>query len=244
MSSSTTQDSYARIQAAENLPKMNQTSPQNLPQPQSQQSQSQWQQATQKQPNLYLENDPARTGFDPKTKWWINYFSILSGGVTPEGIFHYRESRSRLHEQRDVERAERFRDWLLNYSPTVTFLNDRIAQLNHGQKMDASNIICRRCPARLTVDGQVERQGGGFEPAHGILVCANEIRNRGHMEDIMSHEMVHAYDSLRWDVDFRGQRDLRQAACTEVCLPLIYIPVLLSQLDEVIDGLTNDFHYR
>lgn len=28
--------------------------------------------------------------------------------------------------------------------------------------------------------------------------------------------MVHAYDQLRFEVDFRGERDLRQAACTEV----------------------------
>lgn len=62
----------------------------------------------------------------------------------------------------------------------------------------------------------MERQSGGFEPAHGILVCANEVRNRGHLEDVLAHEMVHAYDCLRWEVDFRGQRDLKQAACTEV----------------------------
>lgn len=171
---------------------------------------------TQPKPNLYLENDPARTGFDPATNWWVNYFHLLAGRITPEGAFHFRESRNRLHEARDVARAEQFRDWLLHYSPTVTFLNDKIADLNHGRRLDASNIICRRCPARLTADGRVERQGGGFEPAHGILLCANEMRNRGHMEDVLAHEMVHAYDHLRFDVDFRGERNLKQAACTEV----------------------------
>ncbi|PSS00983.1 peptidase M76 family-domain-containing protein [Coniella lustricola] len=167
-------------------------------------------------PKLYLENDPARTGFDPSTKWWLNYFHILTGRVTPEGLFHYRESRGRAHEERDVRACEANRDWLFAYSPTVRFLNDRIAELNHGQRMDASNVVCRRCPARLTADGQVERQSGGFEPRHGILVCANAIRTRGHMEDVLAHEMVHAYDELRFEVDFRGQRDLKQAACTEI----------------------------
>lgn len=62
----------------------------------------------------------------------------------------------------------------------------------------------------------MERQSGGFEPAHGILICANEVRNRGHLEDVLAHEMVHAYDCLRFDVDFRGERNLKQAACTEV----------------------------
>jgi inner membrane protease ATP23 len=173
-------------------------------------------QPNQKTPNLYLENDPARTGFDPKTQWWVNYFKILTGQVTNEGVFHYREDRYRANEPRDVERCEKYRDWLFAYSPTVRFLNDKIAELNHGQGMTPSNVLCRRCPARLTADKQVERQSGGFEPAHGILVCANEVRNRGHLEDTLAHEMVHAYDQLRFEVDFRGERDLRQAACTEV----------------------------
>lgn len=166
--------------------------------------------------NLYLENDPARTGFDPATNHWITLFHALTGSITPEGIFHYREDRYRANEARDVARAEKWRDWLFRYSPTITFLNDKIAQLNHGRRMDASNVLCRRCPARLTAEGTVERQSGGFEPAHGILVCANEVRNRGHLEDVLAHEMVHAYDCLRFEVDFRGERNLKQAACTEV----------------------------
>lgn len=146
----------------------------------------------------------------------MNYFKILTGQVTNEGIFHYREHRYRANEARDVARCEQYRDWLFAYSPTVRFLNDKIAELNHGQGMTPANVLCRRCPARLTAALQVERQSGGFEPAHGILVCANEVRNRGHLEDTLAHEMVHAYDQLRFEVDFRGERDLRQAACTEI----------------------------
>lgn len=156
--------------------------------------------------------------------------------MTNEGMFHYREERNRIHEERDVRRAEKFRDWLLTYSPTVLFLNDRIAELNHGQKMDASNILCRRCPARLTSDGRVERQGGGFDPQHGILICSNSVRNQAHLEDTLAHEMVHAYDHLRWEVDFVGKKNLRQAACTEVrffcALPL---PLLFNSLGRLED---------
>lgn len=186
-----------------------------------------------KQPNLYLDNDPARTGFDPKTQWWVNYFRILTGQVTNEGVFHYRENRYRANEERDVRRCEEYRDWLFAYSPTVRFLNDKIAELNHGRPMGPANVVCRRCPARLTADLQVQRQGGGFEPAHGILVCANEVRNRSHLEDTLAHEMVHAYDQLRFEVDFRGERSLKQAACTEVGTLLLQkeaeLPLLSSQ---------------
>ncbi|OAA74645.1 Peptidase M76, ATP23 [Akanthomyces lecanii RCEF 1005] len=159
-------------------------------------------------------NDPARTGFDPQTKWWMNYFRILSGQVTPEGQFHYREWRYKIHEERDCKRCEDYRNWLFSYSPVVRFLQGKIGDLNG--RLDASNVVCRRCPARLEDDGQVRRQSGGFSPSHGILLCANEIRDRKHLEDTLAHEMVHAWDHLRWNVDWMGDKDLKHAACTEI----------------------------
>jgi inner membrane protease ATP23 len=159
-------------------------------------------------------NDPARTGFDPQTKWWMNYFKILSGQVTPEGQFHYREWRYKVHEDRDCQRCEKYRDWLFTYSPVVRFMSDKVEALNG--KLDASNVQCRRCPARLDENGQVSRQSGGFSPGHGILICANEVRDRKHLEDTLAHEMVHAYDHLRFKVDWMGDKDLKHAACTEI----------------------------
>ncbi|KAI1393722.1 peptidase M76 family-domain-containing protein [Hypoxylon trugodes] len=161
-----------------------------------------------------VQNDPARTGFDPKTAWWVNYFKILSGEITPEGRFHYREWRYREREATDCARCEKYRDWAFAHSPTVRFMREKIAALNGN--LDANNVVCRRCPARLTEDGQVHRASGGFSPDHGILVCANEVRNRNHLEDTLSHEMVHAWDHLRWKVDWVGDKDLKHAACTEI----------------------------
>ncbi len=161
-----------------------------------------------------LENDPARTGYDPSIKWWMNYFRILTNQMTPEGLHHYREDRYRLHEKRDCKRCEEYRDWLFAHSPTVRFLRDKVEALNG--RLDESNVICRRCPAHIREDGSVVRQTGGFSPHHGILLCANEVRNRGHLEDTLSHEMVHAWDHLRWKMDWAGDKHLRHAACTEV----------------------------
>lgn len=166
------------------------------------------------QPPKEVVNDPARTGFDPQMKWWMNYFRILSGQMNPEGLFHYREWRYKVHEERDCKRCDEYRDWLFTYSPVVRFLSGKIKDLNGN--LDASNVLCRRCPARLEEDGQVHRQSGGFSPNHGILICANEIRDRKHLEDTLAHEMVHAWDHLRWKVDWMGDKDLKHAACTEV----------------------------
>ncbi|KAF2965194.1 hypothetical protein GQX73_g8395 [Xylaria multiplex] len=161
-----------------------------------------------------VANDPKRTGFDPQTSWWINYFKIITGSITPEGAFHYRESRYIANEERDCKTCEKWRDYALQHSPTVVFLRQKIAALNGN--IDASNVVCARCPARLTADGQVHRSSGGFDPGSGILICANEITSRGHLEDTLAHEMVHAWDHLRWKMDWVGDKNLKQAACTEI----------------------------
>ncbi|KAK3340473.1 mitochondrial inner membrane protease atp-23 [Neurospora tetraspora] len=173
----------------------------------------------------YLNNDPARTGYDPSIQWWMNYFKILTGQITPEGVEHYREDRYRANEARDCARCEADRDWLFQNSPVVRFLREKVADLNGV--LDETNVVCRRCPSRIVVIPgnkekgeedriEVARQGGGFSPDHGILLCANEMRNRGHLEDTLAHEMVHAWDHLRWKVDWFGEKSLRHAACTEI----------------------------
>jgi len=71
-------------------------------------------------------------------------------------------------------------------------------------KLDKSNIRCLPCN-RL--------QTGGFSPKFGILLCQNHLRDRGHLEDTLAHELVHAYDHLRFDVDWQN---LKHHACSEI----------------------------
>lgn len=87
--------------------------------------------------------------------------------------------------------------------PVIRYLSDNIRQL--GGDLHNHNIYCRRC---------TNRKAGGFDPEYGILICANEMKDQGHLEDTMAHEMVHAYDHLRFKVDWTD--NLRHAACTEV----------------------------
>ncbi|KAM0297500.1 hypothetical protein HYE67_007323 [Fusarium culmorum] len=163
-----------------------------------------------------IQNNPAVTGFSPEVSKWMNYFKMISGQMTPEGKFHYREWVHTVEEEKDIKRCEEFRDWLFTYSPTVRFMSEKIRDLNG--RIDSSNVYCRRCPSYLNADGTVLRQSGGFSPEHGILICANEIQSRKHLEDTLAHEMVHAWDTLRWkNVDFVGKPgNLKHAACTEI----------------------------
>jgi len=157
-------------------------------------------------------NNPQETGYDPNARW-TNYWNILTGRMTPAGQLAFREDAYIRNEAADCKRCDEWRDWCFQYSPTVIFLKKNIEALNGD--LNATNVRCRRCPTRRDEEGKLHRQGGGFSPDHGILICANEMRDRKHLEDTLAHEMVHAWDHLRWKVDWA---DLRHAACTEVCL--------------------------
>ncbi|GAM90267.1 hypothetical protein ANO11243_083090 [Dothideomycetidae sp. 11243] len=121
----------------------------------------------------------------------------------PASSAAYFKQRDDIHEAADCARCEEQKDWLLRYSPIVRFMRQNINKL--GQDINADNIFCRRCTTN---------QSGGFDPEYGILICANQLRNRGHMEDTLAHEMVHAWDFLRFK--YRDPFDLRHAACTEI----------------------------
>lgn len=85
--------------------------------------------------------------------------------------------------------------------PIIRFLLQNIEQVNG--KMDASNIKCLPCN---------RMQGGGFSARYGVLLCHNRLRGRGHTEDTLAHELMHAYDYMRFKVDWH---DLKHVACTE-----------------------------
>ncbi|KAJ9620560.1 Mitochondrial inner membrane protease atp23 [Taxawa tesnikishii (nom. ined.)] len=133
---------------------------------------------------------------------WTNFFSILSGSASPKERDAYFRARDVVNEDRDCARCVKDRDWLLKYSPVVRFMQHNISLL--GGDLNGANIRCKRCTTA---------QSGGFDPEYGMLLCANQFRNRGHMEDTMAHEMVHAYDYLRFKLD---PLDLRHAACMEI----------------------------
>ncbi|GAD98294.1 hypothetical protein NFIA_083300 [Paecilomyces variotii No. 5] len=155
------------------------------------------------------KNDTGYIPGDDAWTQWRNIFSILTGKMTDEGKEQFRVARDIRNEAADCKRCEEQRDYLLQYSPIIRFLGDNIRQL--GGDISSHNIYCRRC---------TNRKAGGFDPDYGIQICANEMRDQGHLEDTMAHEMVHAYDHLRFKLNWTD--NLRHAACTEVLFPRKY----------------------
>lgn len=139
---------------------------------------------------------------------WSSFFSILTNSATPREREAYFRVKDDLHEASDIARCDDDKKWLFANSPIVRFLKhniDLLGPTDGSAALDASRVVCRKCTAK---------QSGGFDPDYGILICANHMRNRGHMEDTLAHEMVHAYDHLRFKMD--AVHNLRHAACTEI----------------------------
>ncbi|KAI5289928.1 Mitochondrial inner membrane protease atp23 [Ascosphaera acerosa] len=151
----------------------------------------------------------ASSGYEPGDDGWTivkNLYRYLKGDMTDAGIARFRRDSEIRNEATDCKRCEESRDYLLQYSPIITFLRDNIRQL--GGDITRDKIFCRRCD---TEQGST----GGFDPNYGIVVCANLQKARNHVEDTLAHEMVHLYDYLRFKVDWSG-RNLRHAACAEI----------------------------
>jgi len=149
---------------------------------------------------------PEPQNLDPVYYTWSNAFSIMLGRMTGSRDVALEKG---YFEEMDVVKAETFckrcetnRDYLLQYSPVVKFMKDEVAKL--GGDLNSKNIHCRVCTTQ---------QSGGFNVNHGIMLCANRFRNRGHQEDTMAHEMVHAWDYLKWKVE---DGNLKHQACLEV----------------------------
>jgi inner membrane protease ATP23 len=152
--------------------------------------------------------EPTKTPaqIDPVFYNWSNTFTILlsrmNGARDPTLETNYFREQDAINGDRYCKRCETSRDYLLQYSPVIRFLSDEVGKL--GGDLNKNNIHCRLC---------TNEQSGGFHIDHGILLCANKFRNRGHQEDTMAHEMVHAWDHLKWKVE---DDNLKHQACLEV----------------------------
>lgn len=149
---------------------------------------------------------PPPKKIDPIYYNWSSTFNIMLGRMTGNRDVKlekvYFEEMDVIKADSICKRCEDNKGYLLQYSPIVRFLKDEVAKL--GGDLNEKNILCRVC---------TNEQSGGFSLDHGILLCANKFRNRGHQEDTMAHEMVHAWDHLKWKVE---ADNLRHQACLEV----------------------------
>ena len=140
-------------------------------------------------------------------EWWrrsLQYRTGMGLDDKEKKQFEYDYQKKNLPDQCVL--CVENRDWMLQYSPSVLFMMDQIKNLTKdGQNViTKSNIICDVCD---------DLKGGGFHPDVGILLCSNWIRSKWQLEDVLTHELVHVYDYLKFNIDLKN---LKHHACTEI----------------------------
>ncbi|KAI5796649.1 peptidase M76 family-domain-containing protein [Geopyxis carbonaria] len=136
-------------------------------------------------------------------EWWRRSFSSMTGlGTTNEQRLQHETAGKNQRTEKESQRCKTFLDFLKNNSPMVIFMLDEIRKA--GGSLNENNIQCLPCDSM---------QSGGFSPRYGVLLCQNHLRDRGHTEDTLAHELVHVYDHLKFDIDWQ---DLKHHACSEI----------------------------
>jgi mitochondrial inner membrane protease ATP23 len=139
-------------------------------------------------------------------------------------------------EEKSCLKCEKWRDELINSNPKIIFLLKHLSFLKPAplSQLDPISsgisfpqvkdpnpdhpnlpvpIFCGPCPPIAS---------GGYQSGKGILICANRILSKTHLENTLAHELIHAWDERRfdwkeWNKDKLGKDQLlRMHACTEV----------------------------
>lgn len=136
-------------------------------------------------------------------EWWRRSLQYRTGmGLSESEKLQFEHDYRAKMSHILCDTCYEYRDWMLRYSPSVRFMMDHVKKL--GGNINSSNIICDVCD---------DLKGGGFHPEMGVLLCSNRIGDKWQLEDILAHELVHAYDYLKFDVDLSN---LNHHACTEI----------------------------
>lgn len=117
------------------------------------------------------------------------------------------EKKKKTKSRRKIMTPEKCQSELndvLRNNPTITFLLDKIE--SSGCAIDRSKFFkIEKCSKQVC---------GGFVPEKGVSVCHNHIQTRTEMENLLAHELIHAYDDCtRRKMDWM---DVRHHACSEV----------------------------
>lgn len=157
---------------------------------------------------------------------WANLFSAWMAPHSSVKRTKYLGIRDIVREEQICDRCEQWKEKLFQTSepsspahshgsisltgmrtgPIIRFLRSEINKL--GPDLRPEHVRCRRCGP--SPRGEV---AGGYSLDYGIQICANNLRNRGHLEDVIAHEMIHGWDDLRFHID---NNNLRHQACTEI----------------------------
>ncbi|XP_064400364.1 mitochondrial inner membrane protease ATP23 homolog isoform X2 [Halichondria panicea] len=109
------------------------------------------------------------------------------------------QSIPKIHHlcQRRLDRA-------VSKSPYVRYMLDAMRKVGCEVNVDRQ-FVCEPCGPHVA---------GGYDPeTQQVVLCENNIFSQGHMNDVLTHELVHTYDYCRAHLDWDN---LEHLACTEI----------------------------
>ncbi|KAL5519584.1 ATP23 [Sanghuangporus vaninii] len=130
---------------------------------------------------------------------WQRAFSQVTGIGLTSG---QRADALAEHHRRT---CEKWRNELVQYSPAVTFMLERISKETGARISPSKHILCLPC--------EQDRSGGFTPDAGAVVLCQGKFWSKKQMEHTVTHELVHMYDHCKFDVDWSN---LRHHACSEI----------------------------
>ncbi|XP_057857122.1 mitochondrial inner membrane protease ATP23 isoform X2 [Cryptomeria japonica] len=103
-----------------------------------------------------------------------------------------------------IEQTERMIDASLRI-PTVKFLIEHLAK--SGCSVGRDFFKAEKCGQSVS---------GGYQPGHGIEVCSNHVTLQDEVNQVIIHELIHAYDECR--VANLDWSNCAHHACSEECV--------------------------
>lgn len=91
----------------------------------------------------------------------------------------------------------------LNVGPIVKFMLESLEK--SGCKFGPENLQCLSCTS--------DRAGGFALDAGVVLLCANKLNSRKHVQDTIVHELIHAFDHCTVEME---PGNCAHYACTEI----------------------------
>ncbi|KAJ1970044.1 Mitochondrial inner membrane protease atp23 [Dispira parvispora] len=153
--------------------------------------------------NPETDPPPKNTKDDKLVDRWTRYFRLYTGvGVTSAERETLRNEVAQRWDYKDWLKCEEQRDHLMRNSPIIRFLLDELEK--SGCAFSREHLKCLPCDAT---------RSGGFSPKQGVQICYNRLISKGHMEDTIAHELIHAYDHCKFKMDLRN---CYHHACTEI----------------------------
>eukprot|EP00947_MAST-08B_sp_MAST-8B-sp1_P006439 g6439.t1 len=106
----------------------------------------------------------------------------------------------------DAARCSTYRDGALQCT-TVKFILERMAQA--GCTLPPENVVCEPCDAMIMGGWKKDEQ----DDLPKVVLCQNRIPDKESARITVAHELIHAFDTCRANVDWGNANHI---ACTEI----------------------------